>query len=259
MRIAAGADQRSIATEASTLRSISKTLHPGLLASKRTQISRGSWETPYTHDEISHLFAATTSLATKPRRRYGRSILALGLATGPFGGEFAGVKPTDVRRVDGQLIVTLRRAASGRSRQVTVLPEYAELLEIAVAAAVAAGDRYLIGGSGSSRNRLNKVLEDLGVSHWPVPLVHGRLRTTYLVGLTSQRHSVPELLDQAGITTLAALDRILPYLDVNDHAEHDEEQYEEQDEEQDQEQDQEHDEHDDEQDDEEDHRWGVAS
>ena len=97
------------------------------------------------------------------------------------------------------------------------LPDYVELLEQAVAAAIGAGDRYLIGGRKTSRNRLNAVLEDLGSAQWPVPLVHGRLRTTYLVELARQHHSVPELLSQAGITTLGALDRILPFIDESDH------------------------------------------
>ena len=92
------------------------------------------------------------------------------------------------------------------------LPEYADLLETAAKASAAAGDRYLIGGQRPTRNRLITVLTDLGAERWLVPLTHARLRTTYLVGLMSQGHSALDLLEQAGVTTLASLDRIIPFL-----------------------------------------------
>ena len=148
------------------------------------------------------------------------------------------------------------------------LPDYVELLELALSSAVGAGDRYLIGGRKTSRNRLNAVLEDIGSARWPVPLVHGRLRTTYLVGLARQRHSVPELLSQAGITTLGALNRILPFIDESDHRaddadddveeeqEHDEEHEQDEEQKHDEEHDEEHDEHDEVEDN---PRWGMAS
>jgi len=159
---------------------------------------------------------------------------------------------------------------------VIALPDYVELLEQAVAAAIGAGDRYLIGGRKTSRNRLNAVLEDLGSAQWPVPLVHGRLRTTYLVELARQHHSIPELLSQAGITTLGALDRILPFIDESDHRaaaeadddadadadadDHDKE-HDKEHEEDVEEHDKEHDKHDQYVEDEveDDRRWGMAS
>ena len=109
MRLAASADERTMATEATALRGISKALLPTLLASKRTRIAKALYEIPYSHSEIGQLFASAVSLTTKARRRYGHSLITLGLAVGPFGGEFTGVEPTDVRRPGGgQLVVTLR-------------------------------------------------------------------------------------------------------------------------------------------------------
>jgi hypothetical protein len=212
-RLAAGAEERTVATEGSLLRDLARVLNPGLRAHRRVKIAKPDEETPYTAAEVDSLLAAARALKTPLRRRYANAVIALGLALGPFGGEYTHVKPHDVENVDGTLRVPLRRSATCEPRVIVALPEFAGLLKDAAGAAVDEGDNHLIGGSRPSANRLSAVLEDIDAATWATPLVIGRLRTTYLVGLAQQAHTLPDFLTLSGLRTLATLDRIFRFLE----------------------------------------------
>jgi hypothetical protein len=210
-RLASSADPRTVATEGSLLRDLSKALCPKLRARTRTQIPRSVDDTPYSPSDVDQLIAQAGGLNTRTRRRYAGAMLAIGLALGPHGGEYPRIEPMHVVRFGEEVLVELRRSAGGPTRTVTALPEYAGLLEAAAARAVEAGDTYLLGGTRPTANRVSAVLADVASTPWTVELAPSRLRTTYLVGLLRQSHPVTELLTQAGVTSLGALDRVLPF------------------------------------------------
>lgn len=139
MRLRAGADPKSMATEAAALRLISRTICPTLLSRKRVEIAKPDPETPYGAAEIDSLLASSAAAKTRIRRRYSRALTPLGLAVGPFGGDYTNVQPAQVRRVGAHLVVTLLGIESGRTRDVVALPQYSDLLESAAKAATAAG------------------------------------------------------------------------------------------------------------------------
>ncbi len=70
MRLAGDANAKSIATEASALRSISKALLPTLRASKRVQIARTMPDTPDSTDEINLLVASCATPTSRTGQRY---------------------------------------------------------------------------------------------------------------------------------------------------------------------------------------------
>ncbi len=59
-----------------------------MLSRKRVKIAKPDPETPYGAAEIDSLLASSAAAKTKVRRRYSRALIALGLAVGPFGGDY---------------------------------------------------------------------------------------------------------------------------------------------------------------------------
>jgi hypothetical protein len=156
--------------------------------------------------------ATAGRLNTPKRQRYASAIIALGLALGPTGVEAALVRPADVQEINGKITGLLRRERSEPGRRVVAQIACSELLVDAVRKATAAGDEFLVGGWGPRTSRVSNICRDIEAPSWLVPLNLSRLRDNFLVALMLEAHSVPELLDQAGVKNLEAFDRLMPYV-----------------------------------------------
>jgi len=210
--LVSGVEERTVASEASLLRGLSRIVNPKMRAHRHVVISRADPTEPYDADEIDSMLVLSRRQTTEVRRRFSFASIALGLCLGPHGGEYPRVRPDDIVVAGDSLRVSLRRTDDASPRVVVALRRYAHLLSDAVAAAKEAGDTYLLGGEGGP-GRVSSVFESVANDTWPVPIDLGRFRVTYLVGLAGQSHTLAEFLDLSGLSTFSALDRILQFID----------------------------------------------
>lgn len=210
--LSAGVDEHTVGAQAGLLRSVARARNPRLRPHKRTIVPKQRSDDPYSPSEVAELLALAERASTSLRRRRGRALIALELGTGAFPAEAVRAQPSHVHRNDDGRLVAELHQSDGSTRIVVVVPEYEALLQGVVEAAVAAGDTYLLGGVGPTKNKLSDTIADMNATDWDVPLSTARLRTSFLVALCAQEHSVLDLLEQAGVATLNALERILPYL-----------------------------------------------
>ena len=214
--LAAALPTSSAGTITSLLRTMSRTLHPGLVATTRTRVGRAVWSNPpYSSDEVAALFANASAAFSAKRRRHLRLVLCMGLGTGATGSEMGMARASDVGSdAEGRTTLTLRSAqAPARTRTVVVLDAYAELLTTLVVEGVADGDIWLLGAGGGRANRASSICEDT-VGKWEPGLDISRLHNTYVLALLGVRQTALELLEAAGVVNLGSLDAVLRWARV---------------------------------------------
>jgi hypothetical protein len=107
---------------------------------------------PYTPDEVHAFFDTVEQLRHPGRRRHTRAALVA-----LFG---AGAHPSDIAHVTLDDLDTAEHRVRYRDRTAPVLAPYRDAMCAAVEAGRTAGDRYLLGGTGTRRaNRLRQLLD----------------------------------------------------------------------------------------------------
>jgi hypothetical protein len=173
----------------------------------------GITKPPYSAGEIADMYIYASRLPRPKTRRYILSLLYLGLGAGAIDGEQNLACTAEVTTApDGTVSVVLHRAASelqrASSRTVTVLEPYGHLLTDLACDDSVGRDVWLLGGGARRRNRSSNLLEETSCHVTPAIDLY-RLRSTYLLDLTTRRFTVAELLAAGGVATLAAFDRVL--------------------------------------------------
>lgn len=164
---------------------------------------------PYTGEEIRGFSEWASRQKTPAFRRDARTILAAGLGGGLSAGEIGGLRGGDVLHDDDGVQLVVRGA---RERVVQVLRSQEQRL--LTAAAEVKSDRYLV-RSGRESNPTNLItnIVDRGAANDLGPNSQ-RMRATWLVRHLNAGTPVGVLMDAAGLESLRALTRYLPFADV---------------------------------------------
>ncbi|MEO8423306.1 MAG: hypothetical protein ABI595_05250 [Actinomycetota bacterium] len=165
---------------------------------------------PYSAKDKRALRDDVARQSTPHRRRATITLFLLGAGAGLDGRWARKVRGTDVRRVDGVVLV---RVGAPRPREVPVLKEYEEEL---LALAAEAGDGYLVGGHTTHRNRTNEIVARFEDGHHHPKLEPKRLRSTWIVTHLTLGTRLPELLAAAGTSRIETFDDLLRYVPAMD-------------------------------------------
>jgi len=130
---------------------------------------------PYSEVEIEGYLRLACAQSTEARRMRCCALVCLGAGAGIVGGELRHVRGVDVVQRSGGVVVEV---AGDRARVVPVLARFQEPL---LAAAVFAGERFIVGGSAAGRKNLTDSLcAALSADPSLGRLQAGRLRCTWL-------------------------------------------------------------------------------
>lgn len=187
----------------SQLRRVREVLDGGTAKPERLAAAEPS--SPYSKDDLRRFAEWAQRQKTPEFRRDARTILALGFGAGLSAGEIGAVKGENVFSDD--LGVQVRVLSDDRCVQV-VRDQEARILK--AAAAVEPG-QYLIRPARSSnpKNLISNIV-DRGVASELGPQTQ-RMRTTWLVRHLDAGTPVAVLMEAAGLESLKALTRYLPF------------------------------------------------
>jgi integrase len=134
-------------------------------------------------------------------------LLALGLGAGLSAQEVMNVRSADITSVDGVVLV---RVTSGRERDVPVLRRWEDVL--IRRAGELGGNDYLFkpGRNGAGKNLISNYATK-SKAHGVLAQTQ-RMRTTWLVTQMQAGAPLPELIEAAGVDSLEALTRFLPFV-----------------------------------------------
>lgn len=159
-----------------------------------TPLERERAKAPYSPAEIAGYLRLCDALSTRARRSRASAMVCLGAGAGIITGELRQVRGSDISTRAGGVLVEIGGA---RSRAVPVLERYHERL---LAAAVSAGERYVIGGRNPDRRNVTDTLSALLSVDGSLPrLQAGRLRCTWLAQCARQI-GLGAFMQAAGIT-----------------------------------------------------------
>jgi hypothetical protein len=203
-----GRPPRSVASYASNLHAV-REAHGLPLDVTRRAFQAASPKAPYNMAEVDRFYEQVARIPSRGRRRNATAALNLMFGAGAFPAEAASVAPADVQRSPDGVKVAL----PGRDVPVTVLPAYADVVDAAAAAARAARERFLLGGSAMRRdNRLNQIFRGSG-PRWRVTVDSRRARATWLVEVVATPGLYPTLVDMFAATGLHSFQRIVELYD----------------------------------------------
>lgn len=202
-------NRTSVATWVAALRSVSAAVRGEAGRVEKVSFGRADLTSPYSALEIDQAIVFSRRMQTSQGRRFTSALIALGLAAGPSGPEVDLARPGDISHDGGGSVFVTLHGADGSERSVRAVGVYAELLVAAAAAARAAGDSYLLGGT-TRKGRNSRVCAL--AKDWPFALTLSRLQGAHRVALALEGRSLPELLSAAGVVTLQVFDSLLPWI-----------------------------------------------
>jgi hypothetical protein len=208
-----GAARGSQATLRSTLWRMAEILNPAPETSHRT-IARSAPTRPYSGDEIAELVSWAGSQGPELRRRDARTMLALGLGAGLAARELLEIQTTDVM-IDGDAaqpgarIVVWRE----RTRVIPVLPIWVRPLVQTLSEVPAGGWMFR---PGRHKATPGQITDFLTRSRTTLDVRPVRMRATWLVQHLSEGTPADEILRISGLKNFAALDRLTPFVNIDD-------------------------------------------
>ncbi len=168
---------------------------------------------PYSPSDLNLIWQDAGRQSTPSRRRAATALVCLGAGAGLDGRWSTKVKGSDVRPVDGVVVVLV---PAPRPREVPVLARFEEdLLRLAAEA----GEEPLVGGGSPHRNRAWKLVSRFEAGHHHPTLSLPRLRSTWLVEHLISGTRIPELLAAAGTSQIEPFDELLELVSPLDDAE----------------------------------------
>ncbi len=183
---------------------------PDLPGGRPVSLSGSDPSRPYTAHEAADLWAWGSGQPTGELREGIHLLLALGLGCGLESGEIIPIRGPDVRVLsDGGCVVAVR----GRRERLIVCPRPYERA-LAKAAERAGPDSYLFrpGSFARGSNTVTHLVDRTSTDPRVPRLVMGRCRATWLIARMDARIPLTVLLAAAGLDSLHALSRYLPYL-----------------------------------------------
>ncbi|MDN4598030.1 hypothetical protein [Leifsonia virtsii] len=197
----------------SQLLRIAEVALPETLAPQRLPaLSPSSPAAPYSREEQDHL-KEWARRQHRSRRTDATTLLALGLGAGLSATEIGRIRAQDVI-LDNSGAVILR-ITSGRSRDVPVLRRWERGLRTHAESLCANDYLFLPGRSAAGKNLIsNWVAREPG----PIHVQTQRLRATWLVTHMSASTPMVELVRAAGVDSLEALTRYLPFVAARQEA-----------------------------------------
>ena len=193
-------------TYASLVRHVARSARPDLWPAPAEK-TRAAAAPIYDLSELEAIARSVSGRTPTPRRHVG-ALLVLGRGAGVIGAAAAAVRPRDVRRQDGQLVVDVTHGPA--PRLVPVLEPLAEPLEQLARRSVAAGDDYLLGGR--SEQRFSDRSSELLRTHAELTAVRiepAKLRNGWLAELITQPLGLRKMLELAGLRSTTQLDAVL--------------------------------------------------
>lgn len=182
-------------------------LHPSLAPRALPAMRASDPTTPYSDDEVVLLREWAKAEKKTHSRDDALVLLGLGLGAGLSAQEVMNVRASDVTTIDGVVLVYV---AEGRTRHVPVLHRWETIL-VRRADELAESD-YLFkpGRSGAGKNLISNYATK-SKAHGVLAQTQ-RMRTTWLVTQMQAGAPLPELIEAAGVDSLEALTRFLPFV-----------------------------------------------
>lgn len=177
-----------------------------------TKKKRSTLADPYTHAHLSWLWEVCRGQASETRRRAGLSTMALCHGAGLVGAEFAVLHGSSIEVIDGVAVVHI---SGVHAREVPVLPQYTDEL---VRLASTYRDRPMFSDRTPIRNWTANVLAQLEIPAGAPRLVPSRLRTTWMVELSTAGVRISELQHLAGVKTLKGWEDFTKFVPRRDDA-----------------------------------------
>jgi len=212
-----GLSNRAAATRSdyrSKLLRVAEALLPSELAPRRlTPLQSSEASAPYSSEEQRAL-AMWARSQTKARRVDARVLLALGMGAGLSSGEIVTIKTGDITpTMDGAVLVHVRE---GRPRLVPALRKWEKIL-LERSRSLSPDDFLFVAGrNGGGKNLITNFIARGDAA---VHVQSQRLRSTWLVTQMSACTPLAELAEAAGVDSLEALTRYLPFVDRREPSE----------------------------------------
>ncbi|WP_432058190.1 hypothetical protein [Streptomyces sp. bgisy022] len=186
---------------------------PDLVTGRPVRLSASAVSRPYSPSETAALWAWALAQPTAELRHGCQVLLALGLGCGLDSPEVVPLRAHDVRAADdGAAAVNVR---GSRPRLVLCRRPWEAVLAKVVREATVPGTASWLFRPRSQARAKNTVTNFLArTAKDPAcpPLVQGRARATWLVGLIDDGVRLPVIVAAAGVDTLHALSRIMPFV-----------------------------------------------
>ncbi|MEV6104462.1 hypothetical protein AB0M28_07040 [Streptomyces sp. NPDC051940] len=188
-------------------------LGPELAGGPPVKLSSSTASHPYTSVEQSALWSWASGQATAQLRHGCQTLLALGLGCGLDSPEIVPLRAHDIRIAStGTTAVSVRgrraRLVVCRRPWETVLARAAQEAEHSGAASWL----FRPNAHARAKNTVTNFLARTQTDPACPPLVMGRARATWLVGLINAGLPLPVILAGSGVDTLHGLSRLLPHL-----------------------------------------------
>jgi hypothetical protein len=214
--IHAGIEGRAAATRAdyrSKLLRVAEALLPPESAPRRlTPLQASDPSAPYTQDD-QQVLVAWARAQKKHRRTDARVLLALGLGAGLSSAEIMNARASDVvMTIEGVVLIHVRET---RPRVVPVLRKWEKVLVERARTLDGEDFLFIAGRTGSGKNLISNFVQRDDAS---VHVQPQRLRSTWLVTQMSASTPLTALVEAAGVESLEALTRFLPFVDRPDES-----------------------------------------
>lgn len=196
--------KRTIQTMRSAHRNVARALFGEdalRVAARRFVGKKALSKPPYSGAEIAALIATARRLAQARARREVVALIALCAGAGPLAGEHSFVRVTDVKEGPNNGVDVALGRNEESWRLVRVLAPYDRILLDVAREAEAAGEEWLLGGEGSE-DRVNHVLRRARDRKLAIQPDIQRLRSSYLVALSKQPHTIEGFLRASGSKSL---------------------------------------------------------
>jgi hypothetical protein len=187
---------------------------PELATGRPAKLSASAASRPYTRSEQAALWSWATSQSTHELRHGCTTLLALGLGAGLDSAEIVPLHSHDVRTAgNGAIVVNVR---GRRARPVVCRRPFEQVLaECATSSARSGEATYLFrpGAHARAKNTVTNFLARTADAPPSTPTLKlSRARATWLVGLIDDQLPLPVIVAAAGVDTLHALSRFLPFV-----------------------------------------------
>ncbi|MCU1358089.1 MAG: hypothetical protein JWM89_3507 [Acidimicrobiales bacterium] len=173
----------------------------------KLEVGRRPPHEPYTDDELAALRRVISNQGTPHRVQSGIGLFLLGLGAGLDGRWAPFIRPDQVWRTSGGVVVV--QAEAPHARRVPVDPLVADDL---IAMAERTRTDCLVGAYSTSSNRAYQLVNAIQVPQGLPELSLRRLRSTWIARQLIVGMPVPHLIDAGGLETTARLAEMLPYV-----------------------------------------------
>lgn len=203
----------SQASYRSALRRIGRTItRKALWTPEPKPRGRTTLADPYRSLDLTWLWEICLTQRSEVRRRAGVATMALCHGAGLAGAEFSVLHGSSVEVIDGVAVVHI---SGPHARDVPVLPQYFDEL---VRLSQEYGDRPMFSDRTPARNWTSNVLAQLEFPSGAPTLVPSKLRTTWMVELSTAGVRISELQHLAGVKTLKGWEDFSKFVPRRDDA-----------------------------------------